>query len=226
MTLQASTVYSLSDLARRGHLYEVGTSALVVAIMMLLSALILLGVNVSMMHHNFDWVQLADDVLQQISAVESGVIGDELSVRGYALTDDPRFLLYQQSNRHNAVDSMNKLRALVADDASQAARFAQLREIVNKHASIFGALTRSGPGHAQEVASAILDRGNRAVMDDMRTQLSSFRTYELRLLSERQAAAAKQVSRTYGIAVGIVVLAFLLGALGLAFMQFGRGKSV
>jgi len=226
MQAPSATLHGMRTLFERGHLREIGTPALFAAVVLLLSAMSLLGVNVSMMHHNFDWVQQADDVLQQISAVESGVIGDELSVRGYALTDDPRFLLYQQSNRHNAVDSMNKLRALVADDASQAARFAQLREIVNKHASIFGALTRSGPGHAQEVASAILDRGNRAVMDDMRTQLSSFRTYELRLLSERQAAAAKQVSRTYGIAVGIVVLAFLLGALGLAFMQFGRGKSV
>jgi len=195
---------------------------LVVAVALLLSAVILLGVNVSTMRKNFAWVQQADDVLLQLSALESGLIGDELTVRGYALTDDPQFLLYQRNNRRTVTDSMNKLGALVAGDVSQTARFVQLRRIVAKHSDIFGALTRLGPGHAREVASAILDKQNRAVTDDTRAQMASFRADEMTLLAERQAAAAQQASRAYNTAVVIVLTAFLLGTLGIAVGQFGR----
>lgn len=212
----------LTVLFQRGHLREMAPPTLVGAVALLISAVILLGANVSVMRRNFDWVQQADDVLLQISAVESGVIGDELSVRGYALTDDPQFLAYQRANRRSAANSMKKLGALVASDGSQAARYRQLQRIIARHADIFGTLTSLGPGHALAVASAIVDKGNRAVMDEMRAQIASFRADELLLLKERQAAAAEQASRSYATAMVIVVAAFLLGALGVVMSQFGR----
>jgi CHASE3 domain sensor protein len=215
MTSEAPAVHDLSILARRGHLREVGMSALIFAIAMLLSALILLGVNVSAMQHNFVWVQQADDVLLQIWGVESGITGDEMSVRGYALTDDPRFLTYQQTNRHRTAESMRKLGLLVAGDSSEAARFAALRKITSEHLNYFGALTRLGPGHARDVASAIVSVRCRTVMTEMRAQLSSYRSHELALLAGRQAQAAQQASNTYALSVGIVVAAFLIGGLGM-----------
>jgi CHASE3 domain sensor protein len=167
------------------------------------------------MQHNFVWVQQADDVLLQIWGVESGITGDEMSVRGYALTDDPRFLAYQKNNRHRTTDSMRKLELLVANDTSESARLAGLRRITADHLNYFGALTRLGPGHARDVASAIVSKRCRSVMTEMRGQLSSYRSHELELLASRQVQAAQQASNTYVLAVGIVVAAFLLGGLGI-----------
>ena len=222
MRAQASTDHGLSALTRRGHLHEIGTSALVVAVAMLLSALILLGVNVAAMQHNLVWVQQADDVLLQIWGVESGITGDEMSVRGYALTDDPRFLAFQQNNRQRTITSMRKLGLLVADDKSESARLTHLRKITADHLSYFGALTRLGPGHARDVASAIVSVPCRAVMTEMRAQLSSYRSHELELLASRQVQAAQQASNTYTFAVGIVVAAFLLGGLGVMVWRTKR----
>ncbi len=56
-------------------------------------------------------------------------------------------------------------------------------------------------------------RASRALLADMRAE-------ELKLLAQRQAAATHQASRTYWLAVGIVVLAFVFGGLGLAAMQY------
>jgi CHASE3 domain sensor protein len=222
MNTLSTAFKSLKVLSGRGHLRETGTSALVVAAALLLSAVLLLGVNVSSMRRNFDWVQQVDNELLQLSAVESGVIGDELSVRGYALTNDPMFLTYQKSNRRDAAVSMAKLAALVAGDAEQTARFVKLQRVIAKHSDVFGALTRLGPGQAPAVAAAIVDQKNRVVTDDVRTQLTSFRDDELTLLAKRQTMAAAQASRTYNIAVAIVVAAFLLGGLGVLVSQYGR----
>lgn len=223
----ARSAESLDDfmvLVRRGYLRQAATPLLVGAVALLVSAVIMLGVNVSTMRKNFAWVQQADDVLQQLSGVETGVVGNELTVRGYALTNDPRFLLYQKANRQRVADSMNKLAALVAGDPLQAARFERLRRIVARHSAIFGALTGLGPGHAKDVAAAIVDPKNRSVMDKTRSQLDAFRGEELELLAERQADAAHQASRTYNIAVAIVVAAFLLGGLGVLVGRHGRDE--
>ncbi len=106
----------LLNLLRRGQLRHAGSQMLAVAGALLAAGMLLLGVNVSTMRHNFAWVQQADDVLLQISDLQTGIYGVELSVRGYALTDDPRFLVYVQNNARNVTDSTNKLGVLVAND--------------------------------------------------------------------------------------------------------------
>ena len=213
----------LLNLLRRGHLRHVGIQLLAVAGALLAAGMLLLGVNVSTMRHNFAWVQQADDVLLQISDLQTGIYGVELSVRGYALTDNPTFLVYVQNNQRKVMDSMTRLGVLVARDGSQTAQFAQLRKTISKHLEIFVGLTRLGPGHAQDVAAAIVDTGNRNVMNTARAELLAFRADEVKLLADRQAAAAAQASKTYGIATAIVVIAFLLGALGIVLSQFARG---
>jgi CHASE3 domain sensor protein len=215
----------LIDLLRRGHLRHVGIQMLAAAGALLAAGMLLLGVNVSTMRHNFAWVQQADDVLLQVSDLQTGIYGVELSVRGYALTDNPSFLVYLQNNQRNVMDSTNKLGVLVVKDPSQAVQYAQLRKTIAKHLNIFVGLSRLGPGHAHDVASAILDNENRNVMNAARAQLAHFRDDSLKSLADRQAEAAAQASKTYGIAMAIVVIAFLLGALGIVLSQYARGAN-
>ncbi len=212
--------HGLHILVRRGHLRQMGMQMLAVAVVLLLSAVLLLGVNVSALHKSFAWVQRTNDMLVQIAEVETRLVGNELTVRGYALTDDPVFLTYQKSEQIQMTTAMRKLAALVAEEETQAGRFAKLRDLVSQRVAHFAHLTSLGPGHAQDVRAAIVDPGRRTVMRASRALLADMRAEELKLLAQRQAAATQQASRTYWLAVGIVVLAFVFGGLGLAAMQY------
>jgi CHASE3 domain sensor protein len=206
-------------------LRQIGTPTLIGSVVLLISALLLLGANVSALRNSFAWVQRTDDVLVQLSEVELRLVGNELTVRGYALTDDPIFLSYQKSEQKQMATAMGKLTTLIAEEPSQKNRFAALRSLVDKRMTHFAYLTSLGPGHAQEVAVAIRDPGKRAVMRAARVQVATMRDEELKLLADRQAAVAAQSTRAYELAIGIVVLAFLFGGLGLAFAQIGRGRA-
>ena len=226
MSAASATVQNIRVLLRRGHLRQAGSSALFAAVVLLLSGMILLGINVSTMRKNFEWVQQTDDVLQQISTLESGVTGVELTVRGYALTDDTRFLVFQRNNLHIIELAADKLAGLIAHSPSQLSQFAALRQTVDVHCQLFTALTGLGPGHAREVAAAIVNRKYRDVMDKLRGQLSAFRQEERQLLVQRQETATAQASRTYDIAIGIVLTAFVLGVLGIVLAQSGRDHKI
>jgi two-component system, LuxR family, sensor kinase FixL len=212
-----------TGLVRQGYLRQIGTPTLIGSVVLLISALLLLGANVSALRNSFAWVQRTDDVLVQLSEVELRLVGNELTVRGYALTDDPVFLTYQKSERDQMAEAMRKLAALIADEPSQKSRFAVLRGLVDKRMAHFAYLTSLGPGHAQEVAVAIRDPQKRTVMRAARAQVIALRAEELKLLANRQAAVAQQSTRAYQLAIGIVLLAFVFGGLGLAFAQMGRG---
>ena len=203
---------------------QIGTPTLIGSVVLLISALLLLGANVSALRNSFAWVQRTDDVLVQLSEVETRLVATELTVRGYALTDDPVFLTYQKNEQEQMATAMRKLTVLIADEPLQKNRFAALRSLVDKRMTHFADLTSLGPGHAQEVAMAIRDPSKRAVMRAARAQVIAMRNEELKLLANRQAAAAEQSTRAYQLAIGIVVLAFVFAVLGFAIAQMGRGQ--
>ena len=202
---------------------QIGTPTLIGSVVLLMSALLLLGANVSALRDSFVWVQRTEDILVQLSEVETRLVGNELTVRGFALTDDPVFLTYQKSEQEQMAAAMAKLTALIAEEPSQTGRFAVLRRLVDKRMALFADLTNLGPGHAQDVAAAIRDPDKRTVMRATRAQVIAMRNEELKLLANRQADVAQQSARTYELAIGIVILAFVFGGLGLAFAQIGRG---
>ena len=212
----------MSVLLDRGFLRQLGTPILVAAVVMLASAVMLLSVNVSALRQSFEWVQRSDDILLEVSEIENAVIGHELTIRGYALTDDPIFLDYEKNEIGRVDKGMDRLGSLVSADAAQVVLFDKLRQVLDRHTSAFRQLTKLGPAHADVVAKAIRDPSMRAVMANARNGLASFRTVELSILKQRQASAARQASRTFALAIGIVVAAFLLGALGMVVAQYGR----
>lgn len=212
-------------MVRQGYLRQIGTPTLIGSVVLLICALLLLGANVSALRNSFTWVQRTDDVLVQLSEVETRLVANELTVRGFALTDDPVFLTYQKSEQDQMAAAMVKLTTLIAEEPSQASRFAVLRGLVDKRLTHFAYLTSLGPSHAQDVAVAIRDPQKRAVMRAARAQVITMRNEELKLLANRQAAVAQQSTRAYQLAIGIVLLAFVFGGLGLAFAQIGRGRA-
>ena len=215
---------SFNVLFHRGHLRSVGMQILIVAVVLLLSAVLLLGVNVTKLQESFAWVQETDDELIQISEVDKRLVGNELTVRGYALTDDPVFLTYHSDEERQMNAAIAKLGVLLADDPDMTQDFAELRSLVKQRLDLFAHLINLGPGHAQDVAASIRDPKYRAIMRAARAKVEEMRGLELKQLAEQQAVAAQQAKSTYRLAIGIVVLSFVFGALGLAFALVGRDR--
>jgi CHASE3 domain sensor protein len=225
MSTAVSTVQRIKVLFRRGHLRQTGTSCLFCAVVLLLSGMMLLGANVSKLRDSYAWVQRSDTVLLQLAEVESRLVGVEMTVRGYALTDDPAFLGYQKPERERLLIAMDKLAALLGGDASRAALFMQLQDKTEKRLVLYAYLSALGPGHAQDVAAAIRDPAKRNDMNMAHDLIRLLRVKELKLLAARQDATAQQAAHSYNLAFGIVVLAFALSALGFALMLYGRGRA-
>jgi CHASE3 domain sensor protein len=200
---------------RRGHLRELGAPTLLGAIVLLFSAAMLLTVNMADLRDNLAWAQYAEDVMLQTSAVEAGIVGDELTVRSYALTGDKRFLHYQKLERGRIVAAVGKLGVLVASHPADAHRFAAIRKLVLAHMDLYGGLTGMGPGRAEDVAHAIEQDKNRQIMMQTRGDLAAFRVDHIDNLARRQEAIASQLSSASMLVMGIVLAAFLLGGIGL-----------
>jgi CHASE3 domain sensor protein len=218
-----STTGGLRTLFRRGHLRQTGISCLFGAVVLLLSGMMLLGANVSKLRDSYVRVQRSNAILLQLSEVDAKLVGVEMTVRGYALTDDADFLKYQKYEREHTTAAMDKLATLIGTDASRASSYRLLKSLVAKRLTLYAYLSGLGPGHATDVAVAIRDPAKRNDMVNARVLMAHLRDEEMKLLSERQAAATQQAAYSYKLALVIVVLAFALSALGFALMLYGRG---
>jgi CHASE3 domain sensor protein len=210
---------ALSD-SRHGILRELGLPALFGAAVLFFSATMLLGVNISAMRNNLAWIQHTQNILREISTAEFGIVGDELTVRSYALTGDSRFLQYQKMERKRLLDAVARLEKLAAMEPGGAARMRAIRQSVLKHMDLYMGITGLGPDKATVVANVINDDVKRKVMFASRGALAAYRADEVRILGERQENLTKQLSQAFFLAIGIIVAAFALGGLGLLMAQF------
>jgi CHASE3 domain sensor protein len=205
---------------KRGHLRDLGLPTIFGAIVLFASATLLLGANVAALRDNLKWMEHAQKVLMCMADVETGVLGDELTVRGYALTGDERFLHFQKLERAKSLKAANELTALTATEPNHAEHFRKVRRDFDRHMQIFGELTGKGP---EIVSKAIVDPQIRANMKRTRNGLAALRAEEVRDLGERQREMTTQISRAFLLAFAIVVAAFLLGGFGLVIAQL-RGS--
>ena len=223
MTASSSSAHRLKALFQAGQLHHLGVQMVGAAGVLLLSSVILLGMNVTELQRSFAWVQDSDSELIDISGVEKHLISTELTVRGYALTGDPTFLRYNAFARRGLRATLGRLDRSLADDPPAMKRqLARVRVLVERRLRAFSRLLALGPAHADTVAVVIRDSGYRDLMRQTRAAIYALRDAELRELAGRQAVAARRVDQSYRTAVGMIVLAFAAGIPGLAFMRFGR----
>jgi hypothetical protein len=147
-------------------------------------------------------------------------VGEQLTVRSYALTGDARFLRYQDAERRKLATAMSDMTRLTADDAADAARVRGLRTLVDQHTAVWTGLRGIGPDRAALLGKAIVDHNLRKVMLGTRKALATYRADKVRSISERQVMLTRQLSRAFFLAVGIIIAAFLLGVAGVAAAQF------
>ncbi len=224
MTTAVATIHNVKLLFRRGDLRQIGSSALFGAVVLLLCGMVLLGSNITRLRDSYAWVQRSNAILLQLAEVDSKLVGVEMTVRGYALTDDPMFLKWQKDERKRTLTALSKLAVLLGNDPMHTDHVKWLRTLVGRRLALYAHLSALGPGHAKEVAAAIRDPVERSDMLNARLVLEHVRAQELTVLNERQATAAEQSVQSYKLAFGIVVLAFVLSALGFTLMFYAAPK--
>ena len=205
---------------KRGVLRELGLPALFGAAVLFFSAAMLLGVNISAMRGNLAWIEHTQKILLEISVAEAGVVGDELTVRSYALTGDPRFLVYQRTERQKLTRAGAQLESLAALEPGGAERMRKIHAYVVRHMALYASITGLGPDKASIVGGVINDDSKRAIMFTLRGALVSYRADEMRILGERQHNLTQQLSQAFVLAIGIIFAAFVLGGIGLLISQF------
>ena len=216
------------DLPARLHrmeLREFGVSALVAAVVLFVAAMAMLNQNVAQLRRSFTWVEQVYAVQKRFDAVNSRIVGVEMTVRGYALTGDPAFLLRHRKAHSNLVVLMRNLRDLAATETALQADFAELEKAVALHEALYDSLIGQGPQHQAVVAEAIANPAKRRFNERVVQALVRMEATEQRLWAERHAAAERDAQWTYAIALGIAGLAFLAGSLGFALTLFGRPRS-
>lgn len=192
------------------------------AVVLLVSATLLLGANISALRGNLAWMEHSQRVLNQISGLETGLLGEEMVVRGYALTGDSSFLKRQRSGARDREAASNELFRLMAARPQRAGQFRLLMRDVARHVEIFGKLEGAGPDKAAIVARAIVDPAVRDNMRRVRVGLRQLRTAELDGLAAHQREITDQLGRAFLLAVGIIVTAFVLGGIGIWAAQLSH----
>jgi CHASE3 domain sensor protein len=201
-------------------LRELGLPILFGAAVLLISATMLLGVNISAMQNDVTRIQNIQKILLVISDAEAGVVGEQLTVRSYALTGDKRFLDFQNNERVKLVRAINQLEPLAVVEPGGAERVRQIRAWIDQHMALWASLRGIGPDRADILGRAIENPNKRKIMLGTRKMLSDYRADEVRALGARQEQLTQQLARAFVLGIGIIIAAFVLGGLGLIAGQF------
>jgi signal transduction histidine kinase len=137
----------------------------------------------------------------------------ETAQRGYLLTADPAYLQPYNEAHDRLPILKDQLRGLVADNAAQRRRVADLTQAIDmKMAELDLTVAMAREGRADAAIARLKTNVGRAQMDRVRALSRTFETAEANLLAERQAVVATQRS----VLIGVIVLALLAAAV-LAF---------
>lgn len=185
------------------------------AVVLLVSATLLLGANITALRDNLTSIDHSQRVLTELAKLEAALLSDEMTVRGYALTKDPRFIAFQNSEQTRCRVSLAALDALMSKESGRADDYRKISSDIRWHIGKFGSLLAPGKDATQTVSAAILDPVVRANMRSTRDGIRYLREAEIRDLSRRQTDLANQLIRAFFLAVGIIIAAFVLGAVGM-----------
>jgi len=212
------------DVLEHGLLRGIGFPLLIVSLVMFVAAMVLLGANVSEVHRSYARVQRVNDALIQIAMVNADMLRSEMIVRGYALSDDPVYLIWQDEAKTNLRKRLAALAAAFSGQAVQQADLERLRAMLHDHDATWDRLMRLVPVDKARVVSEMVAYGKAARRTPIERLLVKLQEDEDKLLERHQRLAEDQVAGAYRSAVGFSVLALIFGALGFAFVLQGRRR--
>lgn len=205
-----------------GPFRELGLPALVASLVLFVSAMTLLGASVSELRASYARVQQTNEALLEIAAVNADILRIEMTVRGYALSGDQNYIIWQQMTKDALDLRVARLEKLIADDPDVRADIAQLKKLLLMHGNYFDAMVKLVPGNRDRVVAEMVEYSKKVKRRPIENLLGDMRADETRVLALEQRNAETRVVRSYRYAIGISLVAVLFGALGFALILHDR----
>ncbi len=212
------------DFLDQGLFRELGIPALVVSLVLFVSAMTLLGANVSELRTGYGRVQQTNEALLQIAMVNADILRIEMTVRGYALSGDPDYLTWQKMATDGMRTRLDALAKLVHDDPDEQADIVALNKLLVAHNAYFDRMAKLVPTDKAQVVAEMVDYSKKVKRRPIENLLADMRTDEARRLTEQEHQAETRVISAYRYAIGISSLALLLGGFGFALILHDRRR--
>jgi PAS domain S-box-containing protein len=195
---------------------------LAVALVLLVAAAIALTLSFTRVREAFSWVEHANEVLRNISAIERALLEAESGERGYLLTGESSYLGGYSRSEVDIPRLLTTLKQLVVDNADQSRRLSQLGPDVEARQAEFKRAVELGPGRLDEALAILRTARSNQLTVRIEDELGQLRGVELSLLEERQRAADRTVVAATFFAAAMGALALLCAAFGAYSLQRQR----
>ena len=153
--------------------------------------------NVGVLRRNDAWVAHTREVLERSARLESHLSDSVAARRGYVLTNDPRQVNVYAEASAGALDDVEELRRLTADNARQQRRIEALRPLIESRLALLHESMeayRANPGDIR-TQSEYTTQGM-VIREKIASQMAEFENAENALLRERSAQDDASLRRT------------------------------
>ncbi len=177
------------------------------------------GRSAALVTHTYRVIGQADGLLSSLTDAETGQ-------RGFLLAGEDRYLGPYREGRAQALDRLDALRALVADDPRQAARLPPIETLVRDKLDELARTVALAEAGDEARAIAVLRSGEgKATMDRLRGEIAAFAAEEQRQLDDRRVDLERRERVGLLRALGLAGASALAAGLG-AVLLLRRGRRV
>jgi len=155
-------------------------------------------------------------VLERLADVLNVLQDAEIGARGYIITGDESFLQPYQNAETKIVTSVNKLRALISDNAAQQKRIAQAEPIIVAKMALSKRQIEMRKAREIDAVTKLVQTGEgQKLMDDLRHIFGEMEQEERNLLQQRASEVEAAVnSSTISITLGTLLCLLIVSAAG------------
>jgi PAS domain S-box-containing protein len=154
------------------------------------------------------------EILEASGSLLTRAIDAETGQRAYLLTGDETFLEPYQGSRTDIERSLRALRTLVQGDPAQEKRLNGIESVVNQRFALLdSSIAQRREGRLSAATKASSQLLGKRKMDQLRTELSGFQSFERLLLAERRTAEQQSVFNAGVLIVAAALIALLLTSL-------------
>jgi CHASE3 domain sensor protein len=207
------------------NLREFGISALFASVVLFVAAMVMLNQNVGQLRQSIAVADLAHRIQKRIDDINNLTNNVEMTVRGYALTGDARFLTRHQKTHDALLDAVNDLDELTMSEPALRPAFIGLHNAVDLHENLYGSLIGHGPGEQAVVVEAITNPAKRRFREMITANLTALERTEAGIAAAHHAAAEREVRQTNLTAFAVAAFAFLCGVCGFSLTLFGKRQA-
>ncbi|MDE2501082.1 MAG: CHASE3 domain-containing protein [Alphaproteobacteria bacterium] len=218
MTASRSFFDTTARLVHHRATRPLGVQLLSVAVALLCSAAVLLGLNIVDLHRQVDRDRRADKLIEQLDQTANHLLGIEVEVRGYALFGNPNLLVRYKDERRKLTVALAALDTLTSDTPADKLAVAHIRDAVAVRMKIVAHAMSMKPDPPIKLALYLRNANQaRGSIDAARGAIGAMRRAEDVYREQLAAATEQQAVHNFTLAAIIVLVSVVIGILGTSF---------